>query len=213
MSEKPFTEAADLTRQRTLSHYTPRIQPERENFDILDWGDAASQQARFQAFSEVAVLNQANILDIGCGLADLRQFLIQSGIPFKSYLGVDLVPEMIEHARAQQPDADLLAADLFGGDPLDRTFDAIYCSGVFNLRTDANLDYLKSVIPVFHKFIRTNGTVVLNFLHHRTPKQYDHCFYYNPQEVTALLKPFFNTITLKEDYLVNDFTLAASDPR
>ena len=56
-------------------HYEHRITPERENFDVLDWACAESQQTRFAVLADNVELAGRSLLDIGCGLGDLRTFL------------------------------------------------------------------------------------------------------------------------------------------
>ncbi len=82
-------------RSRIHAHYEPRVRPGRASFDILDWGSADSQQARFAVLARLLREETANhskienrkseisvplrLLDAGCGLADLRLHLLENG--------------------------------------------------------------------------------------------------------------------------------------
>jgi SAM-dependent methyltransferase len=67
-----------------------------------------------------------SLLDVGCGYGGLLAFATQQGYEL-DYTGVDIVPDMIEHARRLNPGAYIL------GDALDhdfgRRFDYVVCGG------------------------------------------------------------------------------------
>ncbi|GAB2798014.1 class I SAM-dependent methyltransferase [Amycolatopsis magusensis] len=65
-----------------------------------------------------------SVLDLGCGTA--RDLAALAGSPDR--VGVDLQPQLIEHAQQQHPDLDLRVGDLRTV-RLGRTFDTILCLG------------------------------------------------------------------------------------
>ena len=64
----------------------------------LGWKGEESQVKRFEVLAMLGDLNNASVLDSGCGYGDLKAFLDQR---FKAirYIGVDLMPEFITRAR------------------------------------------------------------------------------------------------------------------
>ena len=80
-------------RSRIHRHYEPRVHPERESFDILDWASQDAQHARFAVLARLlreqaahsafeirnSEFSAIRLLDAGCGLADLRVYLRQNG--------------------------------------------------------------------------------------------------------------------------------------
>ncbi len=198
--------AVDETRKTTLKHYTPRVNELWENYKILDWGDKESQFKRFEIFSSQLTLKDKSLVDIGCGLGDLIRYLKQvDNIP-NYYLGTDLVEEMIALAKKQQPNLDFRCFDIFAKDSKQK-FDVVFSSGIFNLNTGNNLEFFGHVLKSLPKFTHATSTVVFNFLHERTVSKYDHCFYYNPEELVSLATAFYDDVQIIDNYLPNDFTL------
>ena len=201
--------SVESTREVTLKHYSHRVDKSLDNFEILDWGDHAAQLKRFEILSDKVNFSDKFLLDIGCGLADLKTYLVDKGNAPALYVGADLVLPVLKHAREQQPGTSLVACDIFSASPFRKPFDVIYCSGVFNLRTADNMAYLATALDGISRLINQESTVVLNFLHERTEKKYEHCFYYSPEKIHDLLSLTFSTVDVCQDYLANDFTVFA----
>lgn len=211
-------------RKRIRDHYAPRIQPGRESYDILDWADRPSQLARFEVLAQCVELDGRSLLDVGCGLGDLYEYLAGLGRRVE-YTGVDIVGPMVEEARRRHPGAAFYWGDVFSDTPavLDadgrtadadhshlnplagRRFDVVFCSGVFNLNLGNNGDFLGRAVGRLFELAR--GHVVFNLLHHRTASRYAHCVYYDPEQVAALLKDWPCRVRIVDHYLHNDFTV------
>jgi len=204
-----YKNTIDSTRKITNLHYSPRVDETKENYDILDWADKEAQFKRFHVLSENINLSNKTVLDVGCGLGDLyRHLQAERNIP-KQYTGTDLVEPMIELAKIQQPNCEFICCDIFAEPPANRKFDVVYCSGIFNLKTEDNMHYLEFVVESVKKLLSENGKIVFNFLNERVEQQYDHCFYYSPEEVKATISKSFEKIKVIDDYLINDFTVVA----
>jgi len=195
-----------MSRRKAIQrHYEPRITPGRENFDVLDWSDAESQQRRFQVLIDHVPLAGKTLLDVGCGLGDLWGYLKERSIPAQ-YTGVDLIEKMIAAARRQHADAEFLCADLFTEDaPQIGPFDVVFCSGAMNLELGNNRRFLPLAM---RRMLDLAGvTVVVNLLHVRTPDKYEHCAYYDPADVLIALADLSCEARIIDDYLPNDFTV------
>jgi SAM-dependent methyltransferase len=68
-------------------------------FHATLWANPEGQRIRFDVMIDMAGFEQCTILDIGCGRGDFADRLIQRGVPFTRYIGVDALPELIESAR------------------------------------------------------------------------------------------------------------------
>lgn len=89
------------------------------------------QDLRFEALTRRIREDGFSILDYGCGLAHLRDYLAQRFARF-DYTGVDVVPEFVAACRAKYPGSRFIEA---GAAALpSESFDYVVLSGVFNIR-------------------------------------------------------------------------------
>ena len=88
------------------------------------------QRFRFRKLMEIGDLRNRRVLDLGCGIGDFYPLLIEK-FGQLDYTGIDIVPEMVQHAAQKYPRARFLCRDLFT-DRLDETFDYVLASVVFN---------------------------------------------------------------------------------
>ncbi len=70
-----------------------------DDMAILEYPDRETQKRLFSRATSLVDLTERSILDVGCGLGYLKGFLDDQGVPYKSYLGVDLATNMVEGAR------------------------------------------------------------------------------------------------------------------
>lgn len=189
------------------SHYEPRISPDRDNFDVLDWASAGSQVRRFQVLVDHVPLAGRTLLDVGCGLGDLWAYLQRRDVAAR-YIGVDIVVKMIHEAHRRHPAGDFRNLNVFDGHCPPIRSDVVFASGMFNLNLGNNYDFLARAISRFYEIARQR--FVVNLLHHRTPDQPGRYFYYDPDRVIHMLLPLPVDVEILDDYLPNDFTLIAT---
>ena len=187
-------------------HYEPRIAPDRPHYEILDWASPVTQEARFRVLADNVALHGASILDVGCGLGDLRAYLLRQGID-ADYTGVDVSDKMVQAALDRQPDGRFLTANLFDGStPFPpASFDVIYCSGIFNLDLGNNEAFVPQAVEIFLRLARR--CVVCNMLHKRSGVGDGTYFFYDPAAVVPALRELGAQVRLIDDYLPNDFTV------
>ena len=91
---------------------------------------------RFRALLPLIDTPGLSVLDYGCGLGYLFDYLQREDISVQ-YTGVDIVPEFIDACRQKycdKADFQLIEAE----QPLDRRFDVVFVSGVFNIPSHNN---------------------------------------------------------------------------
>jgi SAM-dependent methyltransferase len=91
---------------------------------------------RFRALLPLIDKPGLSVLDYGCGLGYLFDYL-QEQDKSVQYTGMDMLPEFIDVCRQKHVDRaefQLIEAE----QPLDRRFDLVFASGVFNIRSHAD---------------------------------------------------------------------------
>jgi|TARA_B100000959_G_scaffold284121_2_gene354870 2-polyprenyl-3-methyl-5-hydroxy-6-metoxy-1,4-benzoquinol methylase len=118
-------------------HYLQPYQEAVENyggtFDATLWHSKEGQVKRFEVFCSFANFANHSILDVGCGIGDFAQYLIEKQINYSSFHGIDAMAEMINTANTRSfPNARFSVVDIVKTlDDLPRV-DWITCSGTLN---------------------------------------------------------------------------------
>lgn len=190
------------------SYYEPNISKDYPDFKVLGWESEESQRLRFDVLISNVDLNGKKMLDVGCGLGNLFEYISGKGIK-TDYTGVDILDKMIERANKKQLNAKFYRMDIFDSNPFkEGQFDVVYASGTFNLNLQNNMEFLKKALKEFFRL--SGGVVAFNLLHYMSPDKEEPYFYYKPDEVVGMIESLPYTvdkINIVEHYLKNDFTV------
>jgi SAM-dependent methyltransferase len=164
------------------------------------------QQLRFAAALEMLGQSFDSVLDVGCGFGDLFGYL--RGLGWRGrYLGVDLVPELLEEGRrrygplgAHFERADLTATDV------DFHADVAVAIGIFNhrLRQD-NLAFLRQMLAAMWR--HTTVAVTADFLSATANRRRDDLFYAPVGEVVQAGLALSKRVMLHHGYMPFEFNL------
>ena len=170
------------------------------------WYSRHSQDLRFLAATLIEDLNDQNILDVGCGQADLLDYLKADNISVK-YEGIDLSTEMLKKAKIKFPNEKFNRIDLF--DPkFQNTYDYVFASGAFSLKLFNQYSYIKKAITKMFSLAKKG--IAFNLLSSYAPelmKNKKVFFYYKPSKILNLCFSVSPHVTLYHNYLANDFTI------
>src|ERR1051325_1896666 len=127
-----------------------------DGFQSLLWASPASQAARFAAICRLCNFSDLNVLDVGCGRADLLDYLRDHGRTPAHYVGIEAVDELAGAAqRKRHPACTIVQADfiasparmLVGADAI------VFCGSLNTLDRAA-----------FHQTIRTAYAAAAHYL-------------------------------------------------
>ena len=189
-------------KEKIREYYLPKLKNEKSDSGCLGWENEQAQELRFEVLKNI-FFHGASVLDVGCGLGNLYDYLKKQDYNFK-YTGVDILPEMIFRAKEKNPQAEFFSANIFEDDLFgDRKFDVIYASGIFNIELGNNDDFLRNALQRFVSL--SNKFVVFNLLHARSATKEPGYYYQTPDTVQKLFPPV-KKILFIDDYLDNDFS-------
>ncbi len=176
------------------------------------WIGRRTQYARFRALASVAPnLSGASVLDVGCGLADLYAFLMdeagaggQRSATSIRYMGVDFTPSMLAKARARFPKVPFVQADVTDPNADLPPADYVLASGLFSYMSEARM-----CLVIRRMWTLARRAVAFNALSAYAPENNTPSgqgfFYADPAETFRFCRTLTPWITLKHDYLPNDF--------
>ena len=170
----------------------------------LGWKVPTSQSTRFEVICRVGDLTGSTILDLGCGYGDLRAYIDErfSGV---TYIGVDAVPEFIEHAARRyqdRADTSFLRADFAHLDL--PTADYVVSSGAFAYRRRDQAYYTDIIQKMYDA--ATVG-VAFNMLDDATFVAHGLLAGHDKEHILAFCRSIAPAARLVSGYLADDFTV------
>lgn len=173
----------------------------------LGW-DKGRQAIRFEVLLSFFECYGKSILDIGCGFGDLNRVLARKIGDSYSYLGVDLVDELIDEGRLHysQDHIRFLNTDFLEYSFTEK-FDIVVASGIFNHKFDSGSNDL-FVERVLKKAwsLCTEG-LAFDFLSDKVDYRYSHTYHNNPERILRLAYELSRNIVLRNDYMPFEFCL------
>ena len=137
--------------------YTTLCRHNSESHSVVGYRDRDSQRLCYQLSTEVGNLNNASIIDVGCGLGDLYGFLRSKYSSFR-YVGIDISMKMIENAREAYPGTIFEKADILTYESSEN-FDWAYSIGIYNIELSDNDFIMHQIIKKMFR-ITTKGLAV-----------------------------------------------------
>ena len=146
-------------------YLTPYREAQREHgadFKATLWAHRKSQRIRFRALSRAIDFRGRRLLDAGSGLGDFAQYLLDQGVEYDRYVGVDGIEAVVDAAnRRGLPQAEFHAGDLVRDATLFQIGrpDIIAISGTLNTMTEPT-----ALTLLDHAWAAAGQTLLFNFL-------------------------------------------------
>jgi SAM-dependent methyltransferase len=175
------------------AHYTAKVREHGATPAGVDMGSRGNETAEQSYRKALAVIRPRHVdavpslLDVGCGYGALRAFAEGRGQRL-DYVGIDIVPEMIDLARAANPDSEFHVGDFLDHDFGERRFDYLVCAGsILTIR-------LKESILDMERYARrlirrmwdlADVGIAFELMTSRVNFMVDHSYYVSPAEMIA----------------------------
>jgi SAM-dependent methyltransferase len=190
------------------TYYESKMGKGLPDYGVLGWESQEAQNLRFEILFSAVEIDGKSLLDVGCGMGNLLQFLEGKKISV-TYTGTDILESMIEQAKQKNPGAVFHHADIFKNNIFKNgSFDIVYASGIFNINLGNNFEFLEKAL---RQLLDLAGeAVVFNLLHCESRDREDGYSYFHPDEIRRMIKGMpdkVGRLDIIEDYLHNDFTV------
>jgi SAM-dependent methyltransferase len=167
------------------------------------------QDLRFRALVQhVSIESPCSILDYGCGLGHLKDYLQTHGYQAR-YLGADIAQEFVAAATQKYPDASFSLIKGNGDVGID--VDHVVASGTFNIVEGDRDTYWNSVKEILARLFRHCRTsLAVNFMTDQVDFVQESSFHVAPSSVIEFVKHSLSRrYTLDHSYLPYEFTVVA----
>jgi SAM-dependent methyltransferase len=194
----------DSTSPTYLQPYLSATRWHGSAFRSLLWESRKAQATRFDALARLCNFDGQSVLDVGCGRADLLDFLLARGIQPKHYTGLEAVEPLANSARRKRrPNSLILNAD-FVADP-DCMFTAadivVFSGSLTTLESRPFYATLKSA----HR--AAQNELAFNYLASPLLAGAEFLHWHRPNIVNQFVKKLGGHIATLQDYLEGDCTL------
>lgn len=194
-------------RCRYVERYERRLEEHGYSPQALGWGKHGRQEVRFSVLAkDVLEAPESSVLDVGCGFADLYDFLTERGWR-GDYTGIDIVPALLRVARQRHPDLDLRELDISEDPDSLGTYDFVIASGVFNakLAKGDNRSHILQSLEVMTRHARV--AVSADFLTAYLALQAPADWHTEPEWLLSQVRQFNRRLMLRCDYMPYEFAL------
>ncbi|MGF1753039.1 class I SAM-dependent methyltransferase [Vibrio makurazakiensis] len=173
------------------------------NPKVQGWSSIESQQARFDAISHAVDFESKRVLDLGCGLGELYDYLAQD-YSLESYLGMDQHRPFLRAAkkRVGSSEVQFKYGDISQFN--ETGIDVIVACGSLNYQS-RDPDYISKIITrMYHQ---ANEAVVFNLLDSEFFHDKSLLKAYNRTAIFRFCKMLSNNVRLIDNYASDDFTI------
>jgi SAM-dependent methyltransferase len=194
------------SKEKLLSFYNFHLKKFGDRPEALRW-TPHGQLRRYHMLADIAPpaeLNNATLLDYGCGTGDFYRFLKRRDINVR-YTGVDINENFIRLAKTKYPDCTFSVMNI-DDDCLEGFYDYIVICGVFNLQVPGVDDDIKNALV--NLFKHCNKGLAFNALSSHMPIKDPELHFTSPEEMVKFsIENLSPSVALRHDRIQNDFTL------
>jgi len=197
----------DVDKKNYVERYEGRLKEFGYDPQTLGWGKVARQDIRFAVLAQEALKNEtSSVLDIGCGFADLYDFLLINGWKGK-YTGVDIVPGLVNAAKKRHPSIQLLIADINDQECGIETHDYVISSGMLNatLPSGENEAHIQKMLHSMFALAKT--AVSVDFLSALVDFKKEGAWHTDPAKALNYGFALTKNVSVRHDYLRFEFAL------
>lgn len=189
--------------------YDARVGEDLPDYKKVGWGSKESQELRFQILSGIGLKENYSVLDVGCGLGDLFDFLTKGNPSLEQYLGIDISKNLLAEAEKRyvnEPKAKFSLTDIEDLTSKQNSFDYVFMSGALNLKMkEDNWNYATEVVRSMFDICKVG--LACNFLSSYVDYSHDKDFHYEPERMFSFARSLTKRVALRHDYPLYEFTL------
>jgi SAM-dependent methyltransferase len=192
-------------KERLLSLYEERLEKYGNNFKTAGWGSAEDQNLRFDMLFRDLDISNKSVLDLGCGLGDLVNYLDNKKVENFQYTGIDLSEKLIIQAKCNHSRANVkfIAQDVLN-EELPKA-DIVVVSGMLTFNIEGNKDNIKKIMQKL--FVSSNEVLAINFMSSYVDFELEKNLHFSPEKIFSYAKEITHLINIYHDYPLYEFTI------
>jgi len=144
-------------KERIIERYNEKLKKNPKE-DLLSTGSKIRREIRYQVLTEIGNLQGKRVLDLGCGIGDFWQYLIEKKIECE-YVGYDINPNIVKIAKERFPNVRFEVKDVLLED--FPNFDYIVSTSSFNnkFKYISNYEFIAKLLEILYEHINSGGVL------------------------------------------------------
>lgn len=179
----------------------------------VGWPNEADALVRYQVMLDVIRESPAQpltLLDFGCGLGHLYEYLQSQSLPMIDYVGVDLSDRFVQQCRSKHPGVQFCCYDLLKNSERTPQFDYAVINGVFTSKCSMTFEQMFSFVReiVTTLFLKANCGLAFNTISKHVDWERDDLFHLPLDDLAAFLcKDVSRNFVIRNDYGLYEQTI------
>lgn len=206
-----MTATQDPRYLKIVEHYERCLAEHGDCAQGVGWPKAKDTDTRYRVMLDVVPPDAGDVtlLDFGCGVAHLYDYLQRRRDPRIAYVGLDLSPAMVEFARTKHPDVEFLCGDLLAGDLELPQVDYAVLNGLLTMRAplgeDEMWDYTRALLRAL--FPRVRRGLAFNVQTKQVDWERDDLFHVPMDQLASfLVSDLSRHFSFRHDYGLYEYT-------
>jgi ubiquinone/menaquinone biosynthesis C-methylase UbiE len=191
--------------KKAAALYNNRYDLFGNSIKTVGWGTSEDQILRFEMLFRGINPKGRTILDVGCGLGDLIDYLDKVTDGDFNYIGVDIAEKLISSAKEKysRPNVKFYVGDV----SLDllNLVDISVLSGALSFKTTGIEEYAYDTMKRMFELSKEAGC--LNFLSKYVDFETEKNQHYSPETIFSKAKEFSKKVVIYHDYPLYEFTI------
>ena len=192
--------------QKQIDTYNKAVEKHGVTSEAVLWNDPQSQYFRFNELTKEFDFHSNNKtdLDVGCGNAELYKYLNFNGFRGK-YVGFDINEKLLEQAKSRFENIEVYNKDILK-ENIDRTFDYVVISGLFNLNCNQSVEWVKEFLNKTFEYC--DEILASNMISTYVNYKNDEMFYIEPEKMFSFcVQHLSRRVTLAHHNLPYNYTI------
>jgi SAM-dependent methyltransferase len=138
-----------------VRHYESCFDKFGDSHKGVDWPNLEDAEKRYRIMLGVIRENSASpvsLLDFGCGLAHMFEYILKAGLGNMQYSGLDISESFVKASKLKYPENNFYTVDILKNPEAIPVFDYIVMNGVFTEKREMSFDemwtYFKEMLSV-----------------------------------------------------------------
>ncbi|MEY8767065.1 hypothetical protein [Francisella philomiragia] len=205
--------------KRIVKHYEKCLDEYGDSPKGVDWTKEEQVDIRYQVMLDIINykerafhhLNRIDILDYGCGLSHLNEYILRHNKDFIDYTGLEISEKFFTQSKKKFPENDYILGDILcDGNIIKKKYDYIIMNGVFTEKRDLSYEVM---FQYFEKMIRKlypccNKGIAFNVMSKQVDWEIDTLFHVPMDDMANFLtKKISRNFIIRNDYGLYEYTV------